>query len=87
LGAQVRQVLAMVLSHGVRLILLGAALGLVISLLTTQMMKELLYGVKTVDWPTLIGVGLVLVGVSLAASYMPARRACKIDPIVAMRTE
>jgi putative ABC transport system permease protein len=87
LGAQVRQVLAMVLSHGVRLILLGAALGLIISLLTTQMMKELLYGVKTVDWPTLIGVGLVLVGVSLAASYMPARRACKIDPIVAMRTE
>jgi len=87
LGAQVRQVLAMVLSHGVRLILIGAALGLAISLLTTKLMKDLLYGVKTVDWPTLIGVGLVLVCVSVLASYMPARRACKIDPMVAMRTE
>ena len=87
LGAQTRQVLAMVLGYGARLIAIGAVIGLLASLATGRVLEKLLYGVKPVDWPSLAFVGAVLCGTSLFASYLPARRATKVDPMVALRSE
>ena len=87
LGAQVRQIVVMVLSHGTRLLLLGLGLGLVASYVVGRALQTLLFEIRPVDGPTLAIVTLVLVGASLGASYMPARRATRVDPMIALRSE
>jgi predicted permease len=85
LGAQRKTILHMVLSQGLALALAGAAVGLVGALIVSHLMAGLLYGVSPSDPLTFIGLTVVLVVVALAACYIPARRAMRVDPIVALR--
>jgi predicted permease len=87
LGAERRDIRRMVVLHGARLALLGVAIGLAAALAMTRLMQDLLYGVSATDPGTLICVAITLVVVALLASYIPARRATRVDPIVALRHE
>jgi putative ABC transport system permease protein len=87
LGAEPRQVLRLVLTQGLRLALIGVAVGVVASLFLTRLMSSLLFGVSATDPLTFIGVALLLVGAALLACYVPARRAMRVDPMVALRYE
>ena len=87
LGAQPSAVMAMVLRHGSRLLLLGAAVGFVGALVSTRMVANFLYGVQASD-PLTFGLALLLLATGgLLATYLPARRATQVDPIVALRCE
>jgi len=87
LGAQRRDVLKIVLGHGTRLALIGVAVGLASSAGLTRLMSKILFGVNSLDPATFICVAVVLTLVALAACYIPARRAMKVDPMVALRYE
>jgi putative ABC transport system permease protein len=85
LGAQPRDVLGLVVRQGAVLATAGLLIGLAGALAITRLLASLLYGVKTTDPLTFFAVSLLLAGVALFASYVPARRASKIDPILALR--
>lgn len=87
LGAQRSNVLQMVLAQGVRLIVPGVAIGIVVALLAAYLMRSMLFGVQTWDPAIFALVTALLAIVTLAASYIPARAATKVDPMVALRYE
>jgi putative ABC transport system permease protein len=87
LGAQRKDILNLIVGRGLRLSLLGAAVGVAVSLVLTRFLEGMLFGVGQTDPPTFVGVCLILVGVSLLACFLPAHRAAKVDPMVALRCE
>ncbi|HSB09708.1 MAG TPA: ABC transporter permease [Blastocatellia bacterium] len=87
LGAQHSDVLKLIIRQGLTLTLIGMAIGSAAALALTQSMKALLFGISATDPLTFIGVGVLLAGVALLACYLPARRAAKVDPMVALRCE
>jgi len=87
LGAHPRDVLRLILGEGLKLVFAGAALGVVFALLATRFISTMIYGVSATDPLIFLSVVTLLVVVSLAACYVPARRAMRVDPIVALRYE
>jgi predicted permease len=87
LGARPRNLLNMVVGRGLRLAGLGVAIGLAASFVLTRLMQGVLYGVTPTDPLTFTGVALALLAVAAFASWLPARRATKVDPLVALRAE
>ena len=87
LGAQGREVIKMILVEALRMILIGGAIGLGVAFGLSRLIKSLLFGVSAIDPLTFAGVSLLLVLVALVAGYLPARRAAKVDPVIALRFE
>jgi putative ABC transport system permease protein len=87
LGAQLRDVLKLVLKRGLTLALIGVAVGVAGALALTRLLSTLLFGVTAVDLATFTMVSLGLIAVAILACYIPARRATKVDPLVALRYE
>ena len=87
LGAQKHDVVSMIVRQGLNLLLMGLIIGIAGALALTHFLSSLLYGVKPTDPITFIAVSLILIAVALLACYIPARRAAKVDPMVALRYE
>ena len=87
LGAQRRDVLKLILAQGIVLLLIGIGVGLIGAFLLTRFLASLLYGVRTTDSATFAAVSLLLAVVAIVACYIPARRATRVDPVVALRHE
>jgi ABC-type antimicrobial peptide transport system permease subunit len=87
LGASSGDILRMILGQGLRTIFIGVTIGIIGSLALTRTMESLLFGVTATDPLTFGGVTLLLVGAALLACYIPARRAMKVDPMIALRFE
>ena len=86
-GASRWDILRLAIADGLVLVLAGLAVGLAVALATMRLLSGLLFGVTATDPPTLAGTSLFLAGVALLACYLPARRAARIDPVVALRCE
>jgi putative ABC transport system permease protein len=86
-GAPARAVLNLVVRQGILLALAGLGIGLIAAFIITRLVSGLFYGISAADPMTFTGVSVVLIGVAAVASYIPARRATRIDPVVALRDE
>jgi putative ABC transport system permease protein len=87
LGAGTRDVLKLVISEGMRLTLIGMVVGLAAAAGLTRFLSDLLYGVSAIDPLTFVVIALLMIGIALVACWIPARRATKVDPLVALRCE
>jgi putative ABC transport system permease protein len=87
LGAEARDIFRLVVGHAVRLVAIGLGVGIVIALAATRVMTSLLYGITATDPATFISICAVIGGIALLASYLPASRATRVDPLVAIRSE
>jgi len=87
LGAQRSDVLKMTVGQGLRLVLTGVAIGLAAAFVLTRVMATLLFGVSPTDPLTFVSISIVLIGVAALASYIPALRATRVDPMFALRYE
>jgi putative ABC transport system permease protein len=87
LGAQARDVLRLILVNGLKLSMMGVALGLGAAFVLTRWMESLLFGVRATDVQTFTAIALLLLSIALLACWIPARRATKVDPMVALRHE
>jgi len=87
LGAQAHNVLVLVLKQGMKLVLIGAVIGIPASLAVVQLLSSMLIGLTTSDALTIGVVTALLMGVALLACYLPARRATRVDPLVTLRYE
>jgi putative ABC transport system permease protein len=87
LGAQKWDVLKLAVGQGLKLVAVGVGIGLLGALALTRVMSSLLFGISATDPATLVTISLILVAVALLASYIPARRAAKVDPLIALRYE
>lgn len=87
LGAQVRDVRSLVLREGIVLAAVGTTVGIASALVAGRSLRALLYGISSTDWVTLAGTAIVMLMIALCASYIPARRATRADPIIALRSE
>ena len=87
LGAQRRDLLRLIVGQGILLVLIGAAIGIAAGLGVTRFISSMLYGLHANDLVTFAAVAILLTLVALAACYIPARRAMRVDPMVALRYE
>ena len=87
IGAQQGDVLRLVMEQGARMLLAGIGIGLLAALALTRLMSTMVYGISTTDPLTFLGVAAGLTLIALGASYIPARRAMRVDPMVALRYE
>jgi putative ABC transport system permease protein len=87
LGARPAQVRALILSHGMQLLIIGSVIGLVSAIVLSQFLQRVLFDVKGADPKIYLGVGLLMFAATMLACWIPARRASRVDPIVALRTE
>ena len=87
LGARPAQIRALVLSHGLKLLLIGSVFGLVAAVALSRALQSVLFEVRGIDPRIYLGVGVLLFAATFFASWIPARRASRVDPIVALRTE
>ncbi len=87
LGAQKMDVLKLVMRQGMMLLVVGVAMGLAASFMLTRLLQSLLFGVEATDPATFTAITILLAVIALLACYLPARRAMKVDPLVALRYE
>jgi putative ABC transport system permease protein len=87
LGARPDQIRRLILSHGLQLLAIGSVIGLIAAFVLSRALQSVLFEVKEVDPRIYLGVGLILFGATLVAAWIPARRASRVDPIVALHTE
>jgi ABC-type antimicrobial peptide transport system permease subunit len=87
LGARPAQICALILSHGMQLLLIGSAIGLLAAFALSRVLQTVLFEVKAIDPRIYLGVGALLFAATFFASWIPARRASRVDPIQALRAE
>jgi putative ABC transport system permease protein len=87
LGASQRDILSFVVGQGMALSLFGVTLGLAAALLLTRLIRSMLFGVAATDPFTFAGISLLLAMITLLATYIPARRATQIDPMISLRQD
>ena len=85
LGARPTGIMTLVLREGLKLVVIGAPLGLATALFSVRLLSSYLYGVSATDAVTFSGIAGLLLGVALLACYIPARRAMRVDPVLALR--